>query len=175
MINEVSVLVAIILGALSIVGLLYRFLIRDAKVDSMMSQLEKYSIPEMALQVKTLWQISVVEALHNRSDLATHQSPLKITEKGESLIPEDIKQLLLNHKITIKKSCKETNSGSWIVITCLGMDRILQLSKDLSLSLTITLALLTVFYIKYHPECKIEDPGNCTDEVFKNFTKDLIS
>lgn len=125
---------------------------------------EKYPLPEISNQVKTLWEVYVVDALHNRQDLANRGSPLEITTKGEAMIPQDIKDMLKNHNPKIDN----THSAGWLVINCLGIDCITMLGLKLDLSFAVTLALLSVFYRKYHPECELSELyGVCHPETSK--------
>jgi hypothetical protein len=149
-------------GSVSLAMLVYRFGYKDSKVDAYIKKAsdddEKYPIAEIATQVKTMWDVYVVSALHDRRDLASHQSPLTITEEGEAMIPEDIKQVLLVYNVRPG----QVHSASWMVLKCIGLENIERLAVKINLPVPITLALLSVYYMKYHPECKLTEPACVT-------------
>jgi len=136
----------------------------SSQLKTLSDNFEKYPLPEISNQVKTLWEVYVVDALHNRQDLANRGSPLEITEKGEAMIPDDIKEMLKNHNPKFDNS----HSAGWLTINCLGIDCITALSIKLDLSFAVTMALLAVYYRKLHPECELSELyGVCKPEASK--------
>ena len=150
--------ISLILGVLTLLGLLYQFAYRNAITDKTLRDfkdlLDKYSLAEISNQVNTMWEVYVLDALHSRPDLAKHNSPLQITDEGEAMIPQYIKDVLLSYHPDPYKN----QSATWIVVSCLGTLKISELATELKLSTSITLSLLSVFYRKYHPETKLDTP-----------------
>jgi len=151
--DTVFSVIGAITGLVSLIGLVYQLGYRnanvDGKIEKMEKTLEKWNLGEIGTQVKTLWDIYVLDALRNRPDLASHSSSLTINPKGEDMLPDDVKKALRE----FQPCDQDMDSASWLVVKCLGVERIENLSKNIDLSYQETVALLAVYYQKYHPEC----------------------
>jgi hypothetical protein len=149
------------MAALSLAGMIYQFAFKNGATDSILKgikkDMDKYPLAELANQVKTMWDVYVLDALHAHIDLASHKSPLSLTEKGLNMIPENIRELLKTDKGDTTQ-----HSATWLVIKCLGMQTIDKLSVEMKLPVSIALALLTLLYKTYHIEASLSiKNGEC--------------
>lgn len=93
--------------------------------------------------VKTLWEVYVLDALQNRPDLASKGSDFKLKPEGERLIPQNMKDMLINISPGLKK--KEDVVSGFLVVETLGIDSIENLSRINNLSIQETIAILSTF------------------------------
>lgn len=160
--NDPATYVTMALAILGIAGWLIQFGWKngstDTKLATILALLTKYPLEKISTEVDTMWEIYVVDVLHTRPDLASRHSPLDLTDKGESLIPQNLKELLTAHAPELpSRSC------TYEVIHCLGMESITDFSQKSELPVSLGLALLSLFYQKVHPDVKITEPlGVCT-------------
>jgi len=166
--SDATSIVTLVMAGLSLVGMIYQFAFKNGTTDSilkgMKKDMDKYPLAELANQVKTMWDVYVLDALHAHIDLATHKSPLSLTEKGLEMIPASTKEML-----KYDKGDTDKHSATWLVIKCLGMQAIDKLSVEMNLPVSIELALLTLLYKTYHDgvsltvkkgECNPKDTGS---------------
>lgn len=117
-----------------------------SQVDSYIRQSKecdsKYPPLEIGLQVKTLWEIYGVEALRNKPDLAAHSSPWHLTPKGQSLIPEKVKEKL--DDIPGQPDNREGMASFWLAVKTLGMDNVNQFARESGLTLQEAVGVLGV-------------------------------
>jgi hypothetical protein len=155
MLEMVAAIIGCITGVASLFGIVWLLAYWKGGIDAWRKAHEeehrKYPAGELALMVKTMWDIYVVGPLHDRPDLATHQSPFKLTETGASLIPDEIKAELCE----VKKNPMdpEAVATGWLVVKNLGMDRIEALAKDKSLSVPETIAILSTYLENHTNHC----------------------
>ena len=90
-------------------------------------------------KVNTLWDIYVMDALHDMPELLHHSLP-SLTEEGMREIPADLKQCLDKHL------CKGKNYG-WEVVQCLGLDKVTGFAQSKGWTNQQAIGLLTL-YIK---------------------------
>lgn len=93
--------------------------------------------------VKTLWKVYVLDALHNRPDLATRSSDYKLKPNAENLIPEAVKVALL--EIPKELVNDEDVVTGYLVVRTLGLGSIEVISKKQKLSIQETIAILSTF------------------------------
>lgn len=162
MLEMVAAIIGSITGILSLAGIVYLVgywkggidtwkKAHDAWQKTHEEEHRKYPPGEIALMVKTMWDIYVVGPLHDRPDLATHLSPFKLTETGTSLIPDDIKAQLCE----VKKNPMdpEAVASGWLVVRNLGLDRIETLAKEKQLSVPETIAILSTYLENHTDHC----------------------
>jgi hypothetical protein len=166
--SDATSVVTLVMAGLSLAGMIYQFAFKNGATDSILKgikkDMDKYPLAELANQVKTMWDVYVLDALHAHIDLASHKSPLSLTEKGLEMIPASVKEQLKGDKGDTDK-----HSATWLVIKCLGMQNIDKLSVEMNLPVSIELALLTLLYKTYHDgvsltvkkgECNPKDTGS---------------
>jgi len=157
--------VTLVMAGLSLAGMVYQFAFKNGTTDTILKgikrDMDKYPLAELANQVKTMWDVYVLDALHAHIDLASHKSPLSLTEKGLEMIPASVKEQLKGDKGDTDK-----HSATWLVIKCLGMQNIDKLSVEMNLPVSIELALLTLLYRTYHGEASLSSRnGECKENL----------
>lgn len=129
-------------GVISLLGVIYLLGYWKGKVDITLENLrraiEQYPPAESAVMIKTLWDIYVIDALHQRPDLVDHNSPYRI--KNEEIIPDSLKERL-----------RQTRRGNptpdgWQVVNALGVDAIIQMADEKHLSFQESVALLATYF-----------------------------
>jgi hypothetical protein len=169
-VSDPTTYISLIIGIVTFIGGVasgvYQFGFKNGEMGNILKgikkDLDKYPLAEMSTQVKTMWDVYVMDALHGHPDLAQHRSPLTITEKGEAMIPDDIKQ-----RLNAYRPPPNNHSATWSVINCLGMEQVTSLSLEIKLPLSLVLALLSVFYEKYHPGISLSEPSPSCPEPKK--------
>jgi hypothetical protein len=147
MLADIERIVGIAAGLLSLAGFIYIVAFWKGGLDnwrkSVQEEREKYPPGETCLMVKTMWDIYVVGALKDRPDLATHQSPFKLTPDAENLIPKEVKDELCG--VDIRPEDAENVASGWLVVKVLGLDRIEHISREKKLSMPETIAILSTY------------------------------
>ncbi|MDD5701583.1 MAG: hypothetical protein PHU23_05975 [Dehalococcoidales bacterium] len=124
--SEIISIIALITGIISLILILYKIGVRDGKVDT---------------KLDVLWNVYVMDALHNEANLAQHHSPPTITPEGEAIIPADFKQCIEKH------TCKDGNYG-FEVVQCLGMEKVQKFAQDNDWTMQKALGILTLYMRK---------------------------
>lgn len=136
-----------ITSAISLIGFIYLLAYWKGRVDSFMSlacvREDKYPIAEIAVQVKTLWEVYGVRALVSKPDLAASRSLFGLTEKGRALIPESIKTQL--DKIPGLDEKPAATASAWLAVEALGVEDITSFAHERGLSLSEGLGLLGLY------------------------------
>jgi len=145
--QDIAGIIGAISGVISLVAIIYFLGVWRGQVDKDRTYfsdcLRLYPPGEMWTMVKTLWDIYVVDALHNRPDLAEHHSAYKLKPEGEELIPEDVKQKL--KEIPKNPRSKEDIASGWLVVKFLGMERVSQMAEKKGLTVQEAIAVLSAF------------------------------
>jgi hypothetical protein len=103
---------------------------------------------KMTTMVETMWDIYVKDALSKRPDLATHNSPYKLTKEVEDKIPSNIRDRLTDIRCQFKK--KENIVSGYTVAQELGSEIIEKTAADMELGIQETIAVLST-YLLNHP------------------------
>lgn len=145
--QQVLQILGIVSGLLSLAGVIYLIGYWKGGIDAwkreMSRCIEQYPPAETALMVKTLWEIYVVDALRARPDLAEHASLFKLKKEAEFLIPDEIKQRLVQIPRNPENS-DEVASG-WLVVKKIGLYSIERLAVEKNLSVQETIAILSTY------------------------------
>ncbi len=144
---NIASIVGVTTGVVSLLGTIYMMGYWkggvDIKIKAQEDQLCKYPPGEIALMCKTMWNIYVVDVLHQRPDLAQHNSPYKLTPKARDLIPSSVKLLL--DDIHIKDEDQESVASGWLVVKHLGLPIIEQMAQEKSLTVQESIAILSTY------------------------------
>lgn len=145
--QDIAAVIGAISGVVSLLAIVYFAGVWRSQVDKDRAYfrdcLKLYPPGEMWTMVKTLWDIYVVDALHNRPDLATHHSAYKLKPEGECLIPDDIKQAL--RQIPMNPRNREDIASGWLVIKYLGVERVSQMAELKDLTVQEAVAVLSTY------------------------------
>jgi len=148
---DITSIVGTISGILSLITLIYLIAIWKGKVDnqlgSISQSMQKYPPEETSLMAKTLWDIYVVDALRNRSDLAERGSSFKLKKEVEELIPDQIKSLL--DCISRNPHNREEVATGYLVVKHIGLDLIGNMAREKDLTLQESIAILSC-YLEVH-------------------------
>lgn len=125
--NFVSIIGAIT-GCISLVLIIYTMGVWKGSVDT---------------KLKTLWDVYILDALHDRPDLAHHSSSYSLTPQGSELIPPVIKELL--NQIGPKELGSEP--PGWLVVKTLGINSIEQMATTKSLTIRQSIGVLSTYLI----------------------------
>lgn len=152
---DIASIVGAVTGTLSLAGVVYMAGYWKGQVDTdrkdWKDAISQYPPAETHKMVQTLWDIYVIDALRNRPDLANHGSGYNINKTGESLIPPSIKKALQEFPVCTDHSMP-TESHGWLVVKCLGITTIRELSQSTGLTLQETTALLSLYMEEVHGE-----------------------
>lgn len=121
----------------------------EAQLGNIVQSMQKYPPEETAVMTKTLYDIYVVDALRKRPDLAEHHSSYKLKPEGHNLIPDDIKQEL--DKFHTNPTNKEAIASGWLVVKCLGVERVSQMAEQKGLSTQEAIAILSAYLDEKNP------------------------
>ena len=144
--ENLASIVGAITGCISLLGLVYVFGVWRGRVDSSLKVitdiLKSYPPGEMWRMTQTLWEIYVVEALHNRPDLAQRGSGFKLKKEGQDLIPDSMKSLLehIPHN-----PHKDDISTGYLVVEVLGLEPIREMAEEKHLSVQEAIAILSTY------------------------------
>lgn len=145
--NDIAGIIGAISGCVSLLGIVYMLGVWRGKVDTSLNTfnqcIKDYPPGEMWTMCKTLWNIYVIEALHNRPDLATHSSAFKLSQDGEDLIPDEIKQQL--DEIPRNPGNKESLATGYLVVKYIGMEPITRMAEEKGLSVQEAIAILSTY------------------------------
>jgi hypothetical protein len=152
---DIASIVGAVTGTLSLAGVVYMAGYWKGQVDTdrkaWQEAISLYPPAETHKMVQTLWDIYVMDALRNRPDLANHGSGYSIKESGESLIPSVIKKALQEFPVCTDHKMP-TESHGWLVVKCLGVSTIIELSQTLGLTVQETTGLLSLYMKEVHGE-----------------------
>lgn len=151
-------ILSIVSGTVSLAGVIYLLGHWKGQIDAKTKILDQYSISDLALMIKTLWDVYVMDVLHQRPDLIQHNSPYHVTAKGEELIPPEIRRKLtcainsegeelLPPEIRRKVTCA-INEGcprAWHVIKQVGLPTIEKIAEEKGLTVQQTIAILAIY------------------------------
>ncbi len=144
--ENLASIVGAITGCISLLGLAYIFGVWRGRVDSSLKMiaelLKNYPPAESWRMIQTVWEIYVVEALHNRPDLAQRGSGFKLLQEGEDLIPENLKTLLEHIP---KNPHKDDVATGYLVVQVLGLEPISKLAEEKHLSVQEAIAILSTY------------------------------
>jgi hypothetical protein len=147
MLEEVAAIIGCVTGVLSLAGVVYLIGYWKGGIDTWKKSHEeehkKYPPSETALMCKTMWDIFIVAALKDRPDLATHQSPYRLTPQGQDLIPQDVKDTLC--QIPKEELDREAIANGWLVVSHLGLERIEAIAHSKKLSVPEAVAIFSTF------------------------------
>lgn len=145
--HDVAGLIGAITGSCSLLGIAFFLGVWRGKVDSALRDcketIKSYPPAEMWTMTKTLWDIYVISALHNRTDLAEHGSGFKLKEEGENLIPDHIKKLLVASPHNPYN--REDIATGYLVVKSIGMNRIQQMAEEKKLTVQEAIAILSCY------------------------------
>lgn len=151
--SDVGPIVGTVAGLLSLAGTIYLIGYWKGKVDQRLDRIcgdmEKFPPQVTAIQVKTLWDFYVVDALRSRPDLAQHKSPFRLTPKSQDMIPAAIKHQL-NGLFKLALNSEAIASG-FLVVQTLGTEVIIQFARDQDLSVQEAIAVLSTYLDEHHP------------------------
>lgn len=145
--QDIAAIIGAISGVGAIFGLIWMMAIWKGRVDSDREEWKRnrdeYPPAELWMMCKTMWEIFVVGTLQNRTDLATRQSPYKLTRKGKDLIPDAMRKRL--DRISAPATCQEDVFSGWLVIKHLGVDSIADMAKENGISVQEAAAILSTY------------------------------
>ncbi len=149
--STIGIIVALVEGALALGTLLFTLIYWKGGMDQWRKAHEdehnKYPVAETFLMCKTMWECWEKDALGKRPDLAHHSSAFKLTQDGQDLIPEPIKETLCEMaKVTLDK---EDLFTGWLVVTHLGIPAIETIAKEKKLSVQETIAILSTYVANF--------------------------
>ena len=140
-------IIGVVSGCLSLLGIVWLLGYWKGQVDSKLRNLQQmmmaYPPAEIALMTKTLWDIYVVDALHNRPDLAEHRSAFLLKKEGHDLIPVHLREAL--EKIPLNPENRNAIASGWLVVKHLGMSTISQMAEQQKLSVQEAIAILSCY------------------------------
>jgi len=150
--QNLSMIIAILSGAVSLLTIVYLLGFWKGKVDSSLNEVKEciksYPPAEMWTMVKTLWDIYVIEALHHRPDLVDHGSGYRLKKEGMDLIPEYMKPIL--NRIPRNPYNSEAIATGYLVVKYVGLDLINQMASEKQLTVQETIAILSTYL-----ECQV--------------------
>lgn len=148
-------ILGVITGTISALGIVYLIGFWKGQVDSDRVEWKRcqkeYPLAELWTMAKTMWDIYVVDALHQRPDLANRNSPLKLTNKGKDLIPGEIKLIL--DQVPGNPNCKEDIANGWLAVKSVGLESIDKMAKDTGLSVQESIAVLSTYLDERRNHC----------------------
>ena len=140
-------IVGVISGCLSLVGIIYMLGYWKGQIDSKLRGIQQilasYSLSELSLMTKTLWEIYVVDALHSRPDLADHHSAYQLKKEGNDLIPANLKEVL--DKISLDHEASNAIASGWLAVKHIGIATISQMAEQQKLSVQEAIAILSCY------------------------------
>jgi len=143
----IASIVGAVSGCISLLGIVYLFGIWRGKVDSALTEFrasfKDYPPAEMWTMVKTLWDIYVLAALHNRPDLAEHGSSYKLKKKGCDLVPDYMAALL--NQIPHNPGRREDIATGYLVVKHIGLELISKMAEEEKLTVQESIAILSTW------------------------------
>lgn len=150
MIESIASVIGAITGSLSLIGFIYTIGYWKGKVDSSLDQIKAHPPAEIHQMVKTMWEVYVVDALRGKPELANHGSAYRLKPEAEDLIPPIIKKALAEFPVCAN-SHGPRDAHAYLVVKCLGVSAMRDLSDQLNMSVRETTALLALYMEKLHP------------------------
>lgn len=145
--EEIASIVGAVSGSISLLGLIWFAATWKSSVDSDRKDFRKcitdYPPAEMWTMVKTMWDVSVMEALRHRPDLASHGSGFRLKKEGIDLIPGNLKPIL--DRIPINPVIREDIATGYLVVKFVGLDLITAMAEETHLSLQESIAVLSTY------------------------------
>jgi len=157
---DLAATIGAITGIISLLGVVYLLGVWKGGVDSKLKdiaqRLSQHPPEETGRMINTLWNIYVVDALRNRTDIAEHQSAYRLKKEGEDLIPEHLKAELCRISkdlaIVENDNKSEAIASGWLVVKHLGLETITRMAEGKGLSVQESIAILSTYFVNNKTE-----------------------
>lgn len=145
--QEIASIIGSVSGVISLLGIAYLIGFWKGRVDTRLNSYDEscrqYPPAELWMMTKTMWDIYVVNVLHERPDLAEKRSPWRLKQAGKDLIPDRIKQQL--DEIPLTPHCVDDVANGWLVVKAIGLNHLTDLAKEKDISVQEAIAVLSTY------------------------------
>lgn len=153
--ETIAAAVGAITGIVSLVVIGVKLIFGQGETDAFIKELkadrEKYPPAEQHRMIQTLWDVYVLDPLHQRTDLSEHHSPARLTQAGLDVLPDDLKKKL---DVLATKSCVlEDVVTGYEVVQEFGLETIGKLAEERKVTVQEMVALLSCYLTEKRRDC----------------------